>query len=183
MATVETLVTLEEFAAMPDNGVPTELVLGRIIRVPPPKHPHGRICFKVAWFIGNHVIDRGLGELATNDSGVVTHRNPDSVRGADVAYYSTAKIPPIDQPIGYPELPPDLVVEVRSPSDRWVEMVRKAAEYLEAGVLVVVVLDPATRSAHVFEPDSPVRVLGPDDTLTFPELLGDFAVPVARIFD
>ena len=34
-----------------------------------------------------------LGRVVTNDSGIVTQRDPDTVRGADVAYYSYARLP------------------------------------------------------------------------------------------
>ena len=185
MATAEALalVTIEQYAAMPDEATRSELVEGRIIEVPPPRYLHGRICARISRLIGNHVADEALGEVVTNDSGIITRRDPDTVRGADVAFYSAPKVPPSDQVSGYPAIPPDLVVEVPLTSDRWADLLTKAAEYLAAGVLVVVVLDPDTRSAHVFEADRPNRVLGPDDVMTFPDLLGDFAVVVGRIFD
>ena len=47
---------------------------------------------------------------------------------------------------------------------------------------VVIVLDPDPETAHVFRPDQPPRVLGPDDELTVPDLLGDFRVAVRRFF-
>ncbi len=183
MATATALLTIEEYLALPDTGTPTELVRGRIIEVPPPGSRHGRFAFRFAHYLGVYVIDRGLGEIITHDSGVVTRRDPDSLRGPDVAYYRAAKLPPIDAWPKYFDFPPDLIAEVRSPSDRWPEMVQKAGEYLAAGVPVVVLLDPDTRSAHVFEADRAPRVFGPQDTLTFPDLLGDFAVVVGRIFD
>lgn len=183
MATATAPLTIEEYLALPATGTPTELIRGRIVEVPPPGSRHGRFAFRFAHYLGLHVIGRGLGEIITNDSGVITQRNPDSLRGPDVAYYRAAKLPAIEDWPDYFDFPPDLVVEVRSPSDRWAEMVAKAAEYLAAGVLVVVLLDPSPRSAHVFEADRAPRALGPDDTLALPDLLGDFAVVVGRIFD
>ncbi len=183
MAITEALMTIEEFAALPDTGTSTELVRGRIIEVPPTNFFHGIVCGKIAFFLQLAVERQGSGRVVTNDSGVVTQRDPDSVRGPDVAYYSAARIPPVGRWTGYPEFAPDLVVEVRSPSDRWGELLAKAAEFLRAGVLVVVLLDPETRSACVVEADRAPRNLGPEDTLTFPDLLGDFAVVVGRIFD
>jgi hypothetical protein len=59
----------------------------------------------------------------------------------------------------------------------------KVAEYLEAGVSVVLVLDDKTRSAHVFHTDGTHRMLGPDDELTFPALLPEFRVIVRRFFE
>ncbi len=183
MATATALLTAEEFAALPDTGPNTELVRGRIIELPPTNFLHGLVCGQILIQLGNAASRSGLGRVIANDSGVVTQRDPDSVRGPDVAYYSNAKIPPAEKQRGYPEQPADLIVEVRSPSDRWSKMVQKAAEYLAAGVLIVMVLDPDTKSAHVFHADQPTRVLGPDETLTFPDLLPDFAVRVGSIFE
>ena len=176
------LMTLAEFAAMPNVGPQTELVRGKVIELPPTNFIHGLVCVEIGTLLSIAAKQLESGRVIGNDSGVITHRNPDSVRGPDVAYYSNAKIPPADQWRGYPDLPPDLVVEVRSPSDRWPMMLEKAAEYLAASVLVVVILDPNTRSAHLFDADQPPRVLGPDDNLTFPSLLESFNVRVGSIF-
>ena len=74
-------------------------------------------------------------------------------------------------------------IEVRSPGDRWPQVIAKVAEYLNAGVPVVGVLDDDSRTAHLFFADRPGRILGPDDELTLPDLLGDFRVPVRRFFE
>ena len=76
-----------------------------------------------------------------------------------------------------------MVVEVRSPGDRWPQVLAKVAEYLEAGVLVVLVLDDKRHSAHVFEAEGTHRMLGPDDELTLPDLLPEFRVIVRRFFE
>ena len=57
------------------------------------------------------------------------------------------------------------------------------AEYLEAGVTVVVVLDGEPPTARVFRADGTTRELGPDDELTVPDLLAGFSVPVRRFFE
>ncbi len=183
MAIADALLTVEEYTALPDAGQRTELVRGRIVEVPPPGYVHGKICVEMIFLLTLVVKRQGSGQVVGNDSGIITQRDPDSLRGADVAYLRSGESSSRSRRTqGYPSLPPDLVVEVRSPSDRWSELLQKAAEYLAAGVLVVVLLDPDTRSAHVFEADRPKRVLGPEDTLTVPDLLGDFAVVVGRIF-
>ena len=83
---------------------------------------------------------------------------------------------------GYLDVVPDLVVEVRSADDRWGDILAKVHEYLDAGVGVVIVLDPEPETAHVFRSDQPPQELGPDDELTVPDLLGDFRVAVRRFF-
>ena len=183
MASVEALVTLEEFGAMPDNGHRTELVRGRIIEMPPPNFEHGAIRNEIAFHLTLAVKRQDIGRVLSNDAGVITEKNPDSVRGPDVAFYRNAKVLASGDRKRYADLPPDLVVEVRSPSDRWSKVVQKASEYLGAGVVVVVVLDPDTRSAHVFEDNRAPQIIGPDDTLAFPDLLGDFSLRVGLIFE
>jgi Uma2 family endonuclease len=176
------LLTAEEFARRPDPGYPEELVKGRVVRMPPPKARHGQICNRVGRILGNYAEEHDLGHVLNNDSGVITERDPDSVRGPDVSYYSFVKIPRGPLPQAYPDVPPDLVFEVLSPDDRWPKVLVKVGEYLVAGVSVVAVLDPERRNLHLYEGDEPVRILSADDELTVPALLGDFRVAVGRFF-
>jgi Uma2 family endonuclease len=184
MATVaEKLLTAEEFALMPDPGYPTELVRGRIVEMPSPGPRHGQVCTEVAFILRLLSRERDLGHVVGNDSGVITERGPDSVRGPDVAFYSYRKIAKGPLPDRYLEIAPDLVFEVMSPSDRWPKVLAKVAEFLEAGVLLVSVLRPKTSTAHLYHSDERVEILGPDDEWLAPEILGDFRVPVRRFFE
>ncbi len=176
-------ITAEEFAQRPDPGYPEELVKGRIVAMPVPKPRHGEICNKAGRILGNHAEDHDLGRVLSNDSGVITQRGPDTVRGADVAFYSFARVPKGPLPDRYLETPPDLVVEVLSPDDRWPKVLAKVAEYLEAGTTVVVVLDDKRKLAHVYRADGTIRLLTADEELTVPDLLGDFQVRVGRFFE
>lgn len=177
-----TLLTVEEFALRPDPGHPEELVRGEILTMPPPGARHGSVCFKIAMLIGNHVMAQHLGHVLTNDAGVITSRGPDSVRGPDVAYYSYVRLPRGPLPVGYPAVPPELVVEVLSPNDRWPPMLAKVAEYLNAGVAVVLVLDPERRSAHLHEGSQPTRILGEGDELDLDRVLTGLRIPMSRVF-
>ncbi len=178
------LLTAEEFAQRPDPGHPEELVRGRIVAMPPTGRRHGQVCSRADRILGNFADAHDLGHVLSNDAGVITRRGPDSVRGPDVAFYSYGRLPkgPLDKKYG-PEVP-ELVIEVRSPDDRWRDLHAKVAEYLTAGVTAVIVLDPDANTAHVFHADQPTRVLGPEDTLTLADILGaDFQIVVGRFFD
>jgi Uma2 family endonuclease len=182
-ATTPALLTAEEFAARPDPGYPEELVRGRIVPMPQPKPRHGEICGNAFLILKMHARDHDLGRVLSNDTGVITQRGPDTVRGADVAFYSFARVPKGPLPDRYLDIPPDLVVEVLSPSDRWPKVLAKVAEYLDAGTTVVLVLDDERRLAHLYRADGTIRLLTADDELTIPDLLGDFRVKVGRFFE
>jgi Uma2 family endonuclease len=183
MATVEALMTAEEFGRMSDNGLRTELVRGRIIEVPPTNFLHGYLCVEISSLLRMWVTEHNLGRVIGNDSGIVTQRNPDSLRGADVAYYSYQRLPKGTLPQPYPGVAPELVIEVKSPSDRWPDIYAKVAEYLSIGVLVVCVIDPEPQTARLYYPDQAELILGPGDDLTFPECLPGFAIRIGRLFE
>lgn len=180
---MERLITAEEFLALPDDGYVRELVRGRIVTMNVPAPRHGYFCALITLLLGEFVRPRDLGRVMSNDSGVVTEHDPDSVRGADVSFYSYARLPKGPLPEGYLEVAPELAFEVRSPSDRWIATQAKVNEYLSAGVLTVCVLDPRTESITVYGPDDPPTVLYKDATLTLPAILPGFELPVARLFE
>ena len=117
-APAEVLLTAEQYLALPDDGRLTELVRGRVVEMPSPKPAHGYYCGNVYWVLRGYVQPRNLGRVVSNDSGVQTERGPDTVRGPDVAFYSYAKVPKDQAPEDYPTVPPELVFEVRSPSNQ-----------------------------------------------------------------
>ena len=167
MATAEMveLLTAEQFGQRPDPGYPEELVQGRVVAMSVPDRRHGYVCGRADRIFGNFVDGQDLGRVMCNDSGVITERDPDTVRGADVAYYSYARLPKGKLPTGYGPEVPELVVEVRSANDRWREILEKASEYVNAGVLFVIVLDPESQIAHVFSADNAPKALIAEDEL------------------
>lgn len=182
-AVAEKLLTAEEYArlAVKFDG-PTELVRGRMVVMNPPHTAHGYWCIQVATLIKAYVQSHDLGRVVGNDGGVQTEHDPDTVRGADVAFYSYERVPRGPLPKGYWPAP-DLAVEIRSTNDRWKTLVKKAGEYLEAGVLNVLIIEPERQSVHVYSPDRETEILTIEQTLTLPESLPGFSLPVREIFE
>jgi Uma2 family endonuclease len=185
MATVaQKLLTAQEYARLPDDGRPTELVRGRIVLLNMPFPRHGEVCAQASYLLRRYLEDHPVGRVIGNDSGVITERDPDTVRGPDVAFYSFERVPRGPTPHDtYLPAAPELVLEVRSPSDRWMEIHAKAAEYLQAGVKLVCVLDPLTASAHVYSANAAAQTFSADQLIAFPEVFQDFQVPVRRFFE
>jgi len=177
------LLTAEQFAERPDPGHPEELVRGRVVPMPMPRPRHGEICNKVGRILGNWVEQFDLGRVLSNDTGVITERGPDTVRGADIAFYGFVRVPKGPLPDRYLDVPPDLIVEVLSPGDRWPRVLAKVAEYLDAGTPVVLLLDDQRRVAHLYRADGATLLLAATDELSIPDLLPGFTVQVGRFFD
>src|SRR5216683_6395094 len=146
----ERLITAEEFAQMPDppDGSKQELVRGIVIIMPPPGFDHGLCQGRVYGLMDAHARSHHLGRV-TVETGLVTERGPDTVRGPDVAYWSYGRLPGDQRPQGYPDVAADLCVEVLSPKKRLRQARTKIREYFERGVRMVWVVDPEDHTVMV----------------------------------
>jgi Uma2 family endonuclease len=174
--------TAEQFMELLTEGC-HELVRGEVIDVSPGNFIHGIVCSRIDRRLGVYGEESGFGYTVSNDTAVVTERGPDTVRGADVAFYSNARLPRSAAASSLPAVPPDLAVEVYSPSNRRAEILTKVGEYLNAGVLMVWVVYPVQRIIVIYRPvDSIPLVLTDQDVIeNLPELPG-FRCTVADIF-
>jgi Uma2 family endonuclease len=84
--------------------------------------------------------------------------------------------------ISFARVPPDLVVEVLSPSDVSYEVDRRVQDYLGAGVKLVWVVHPQSRSVHVYRPGGQGVILSERDELEGEQVLPGFRLPVREIF-
>lgn len=177
--------TAEEFG-LKYAGDHVEYVNGQVKEVSMPGGGlHGKICGRVVKFLSNFVDDHNLGHIFSNDTfvNIPLDRDPERVYGPDVFYVSFGRLPKdAEIPAGTVFVIPELVFEVRSPSDSWNQLFGKVGDYLRIGVTLVVVLDEPTRSATVYGETFGQRMFGPDDELTLPEVLPGFAVRVADFF-
>jgi Uma2 family endonuclease len=158
-----------------------ELVRGEVVEMPPPTKIHGRICINVGFTLETYVRQRRKGYVTSNDSGVILQRDPDTVRGPDVALYEDAEHFADLHP-KYGETPPRLAVEVLSPHDKAARVTAKIVDYLTHGVACIWLIDPEERTVTVWRPDhSPLLVKG-DEQITLEEVLPGFSCKVADFF-
>jgi Uma2 family endonuclease len=177
------LITAEEFIRMPSpgDGSRQELVRGVIETMPPPSTYHGVCCARLNRRLANLIEDQGLGFLASNDSGFITERDPDTVRGPDLSFWSRERLPQLPLE-GYVRIVPDLVVEVLSPSDVWVRVNRKVQHYLKHQVRLIWIVVSEDRSVTVYRPGQSQVLLTNSDVLTGEDVLPGFRCTVAELF-
>lgn len=104
-------------------------------------------------------------------------------RFPDVSFVKQARLPKNVR--SYPEIAPDLAVEVSSPNDKEYDIETKVKEYQKAGVSLVWVIHPISRSVDVYRLSAGIRkqnyITG--DELEGGEVLPGFKLAVSEIFD
>jgi Uma2 family endonuclease len=175
------LLTAADLAALPSRlpsgDVRYELHHGVLITMPPPGDVHGAVESNLVYHLKGQGELRGHGK-ARGEVGIVLARNPDHVFGADSVFITNARLPLRRSPEGYLETIPELVVEVRSTNDTLAALQRKAQDYLQAGGVVVWVVDPINRNVVEYRQGGASRTFAEDDMLTVPDLIPGFAVLV-----
>lgn len=173
--------TAEELACLPHLGRRLELVQGKVYEMPLGGGEHGYIAGNIGSLLGVHVRANGLGMMFAAETGFFIRRNPDTVRAPDAAFIARERLPAREELRGYVEVMPDLVVEVVSPGDRPREVQDKVAEWLNAGVRLVWVIYPATRSAIAYRSLTEATHLSESDTLDGAEVVPGFACQLREV--
>ena len=179
-----TAADLEAFPTELPSGMPIDYELddGRLVFImAPPGDVHGAAQSKIATYLTMHGEFHGHGKVRT-EVGIVLWRNPDRVVGADVAFIAKKSLPLKIAREGYLETIPELVVEIRSKNDSPAYVRRKVEHYLKAGVEMVWVVDPATKTVAMHSSGGAVTTLGAEQALTLPTIIPDFSLAVADVF-
>jgi Uma2 family endonuclease len=150
--------------------------------MPSPGQRHGVVCGNLAFVFGLYIRQIRRGFVVANDAGLILERDPDTVRGPDVAVYTLVKKYE-DLPTRYPEEMPPLVVEVLSPSDRTSRMMRRLNRFLDKGIALVWLVDPESRNVTIWWRNQAPIVLEDHEEIANLPGLPDFRCKVAEIFD
>jgi Uma2 family endonuclease len=173
--------TPADLLAMPD-GDRYELVDGELVE--------RRMGWNASWiggrlhfFLSAHCEANPVARVAPADAGYQCFpEDPNRVRRPDVSLLRLERLPAHADLEGYCPVAPDLAAEVVSPNDLYYEVEEKVAEYLRAGVRLVWVINPPTRSVRVHRGDGTVTDLGPDDELNGEDIVPGFRCRVGDLF-
>ncbi|NDJ53441.1 MAG: Uma2 family endonuclease [Chloroflexi bacterium] len=171
--------TIDDLWALPSD-VHAELIRGEIVEMAPTGTPHGNLSASIHLVIGPFIKANKLGKSYIAETGFILFDNPPTVRVPDVAFVRQDRLN-LDTGTFFPG-PPDLAVEVVSPSDRADDINGKINQYLEAGTLEVWVVYPSDRSMMIFTPDETRRLTGADQ-LDRSAALPGLSVQVSALLD
>lgn len=176
-----TRVTPDELLALPD-GKSFELVDGDLVERSM-SAMSSLVGMTVGQKLGEHCALLDLAWIFGADQGFRCFADePDRVRKPDVAVVLKTRLSAGQLETGFLPIAPDLAVEVISPDERAEDMERKVLENLSAGVRLVWIVYPSTRSVHVFRAEGRLSVLREAETLDGGDVLPGFSVRVADLF-
>lgn len=187
-ATVPKLMTVEEFLALPDDGVERWLIRGEVRekrdtdmtrRNKPHSITEARITAHLGQWLGTQPKPRG--EIVCGEAGFILRRDPDSTAGVDVALITAAQADQVTDTTMI-DGPPVLIAEVLSPHDTHEEVADRVEEYLDCGVPLVWVVSTRSRTVTVYRPGAAPVMFNDTQTLAGDPELPGFSCRVADLF-
>jgi Uma2 family endonuclease len=179
--TATQLVTAEQLYQM-GSDAPYELWEGVLKDVSPSSSKSSVIGAWLLIAIGHFVVEHGLGYVTNSDGGYILNQDPATVVAPDVGFFRGNRFPGGVPERGFYPLPPDLAVEVISPSDRKADIAQKQALYRRAGVPLIWWVDPRRRTVTVYRPDREPEVVDESGTLEGGDVLPGFTLDLETIF-
>jgi hypothetical protein len=173
------LVTLEEYARMPDPpGEIDDLIAGRVVVRPFHSALHGLVCGNVCGVLGEYREQRGGGSASLR-CGLVIARDPDTVTGADASFWIDRTGILLDH--GWPTRPPDAAFEVVDANEAYSAVMRRVRLLVGFGVGALWLVDPVLEFVTEFRGTAP-RTFEASDTLDGGEVLPGFSCKVSDLF-
>ena len=177
-----TTMTADELLAMPDDGYRYELIKGELRQMSPAGRKHGRIAASISRRLGQFVEENSLGETYAAETGFIIDTDPDTVRAPDASFISRERAEAVDEDDGFFPGPPDLAVEVISPSDSYTEVEEKALDWLRAGTLMVIVIDPKKQTATIYRDLDDICILTLNQTIEGGDVVPGWSLALSDLF-
>ena len=178
----------EEYLATPEINLRYEIIDGEMTMSPAPTFDHQWIIHHILDVLRPFVKKRKLGIVLAAPLDVVIRRAPLRTRQPDILYDSFkrgGKTVAELRRMPVLEIPPDLAVEILSPSDRRNILKGKLEDYIQLGVMECWVVSPKAETIEVLrltpEGATPVKLFHLGETLRS-EVLPEFKMKVADIF-
>jgi len=175
-------------AFYPDHKI--ELREGKLIIMSPSDFASSEIGARFIGFLSAWVYKQNAGRIAESSAGL---RMPNGdLLSPDVSFVSQERLKLT--PRTYASVVPELIVEIKSSTDRIRELEEKIALFLRQGVQVSLLIDPDKRTVRIYRANSlrqdaegeevifPTTILKDGDTLTIPDLFPGWELPIASLW-
>ena len=175
---VKDLMQVEATLAEAGYDYQLELEDGKIIVVGPSDVDKSEIGVLFIRFLSNWVYPRRLGRVFDSAGGFIL---PDSnLKAPDISFVRAERLK--KSPRYFAQMVLDLVVEIKSQSDKVKTLEDKLHMFLKLGAVVGVLIDPDTETVTVYRATGESSLLNNGDILTIPELLPGWELPISEIW-
>jgi Uma2 family endonuclease len=173
------LYTAEDLEKLATDEEDFELIEGVLVPRALAGFDHAVLHANVLFLLHRSVSQLGSGKVVGR-AGYILRRDPDTVLAPCAAFIAEERLP--EDTSSFPELAPDLSVEIVPPGNLPGEIERKIAIYLQSGVRAIWVVYPNERQVVVHTPDHAPKVFGDGDHIDGGDVLPGLSLPVAEIF-
>jgi len=173
-----TVKDLEKVQHQLDGNYRLELVGGEIRIMSPSSYESDEIALELGAQLRNWVRPRGLGRITGASAGFILP-NADT-RAPDVSFVRADRLR--QSPRSFAELAPDLMVEVKSPTDSLTGLRTKIDDFLRQGTQVGILIHPEQHWVEIRRPEQDPITLQDGDLLTLPDLLPGWKMAVADLW-
>lgn len=176
----ERVITDEELLNLPKDGHKYEVVDGELVATLV-DFRHELVIPHIGAAVGGFVKEHGLGDvIASNALYVLPNGNK---RGPDLSFVAAERLATLPAETVFPELAPDLAIEVLTRFDTARAVLDRIGDYLDAGVRLVWVVDPEKRRGAAYRSITNVREIGVDEELEGEDVLPGFRCRLSEILD
>lgn len=167
-------------AHMADRGQACQVELreGAVLVMGPSDIVSSLIGARLCYFLQLWINPRRLGMVFDSSGGFILPNS--DLTAPDVAYVSRSRMPRSGR--YFAEVVPNLVVEIKSQSDRVAKLREKLAMYLEQGAEVALLVDPDQEIVEIYRPDGSIQVLGNGEIMQLPDLLPSWELAIAELW-
>jgi Uma2 family endonuclease len=176
-------ITAEELLNLSQDGFHYELLQGELRKMSPAGYRHGQVAANLTISLGYYVLKHKLGKICVAETGFKIASNPDTVLAPDFAFIRKDRIEQVATSQGFGSGSPDLVVEVISPSDSYQSVEEKVTTWLEAGVSLVMIVNPRKKTVAVYRSPKNITLLNENEELDAQELIPGWSMKVSELFE
>jgi Uma2 family endonuclease len=142
-----------------------------------------RVATVLARLLDSHAAAHRLGWVFTQECGYQAFpHEPKRVRFPDVSFVARGRLPNDQVPDGHMRVPPDLEIEVVSPNDEAEDLEARVNDYLAAGVRLLWIIYPTTRSVWIVRRDGTAARLTEAQELSGEDVVSGFTCPLRTLF-
>lgn len=157
-----------------------ELVDGKVTVMGPSDYTSDEIGSRLITFLNMWVMPRALGRVTGAAAGFILPNTNEDVRAPDVSFVIAERLR--RSPRGFADLIPDLMVEIKSKTDRIKPLETKIQQFLSLGTQVGMLIDPDKEIVTIYRQGAQAKMLTNKDMLTIPDLLPDWGVAVTELW-